>query len=170
MNIAALLLLLACDPQAEPAAPAAPAHPATASTGAGLPPGHPPIAGAAPAASTAGSSTAETPTAEPIPKAEGEEGRTVAEVHAQKAELSGKPVSVRGKVVKFNAAILGTNWVHLQDGSGSAGSGDNDLTAQIAGTVEVGQVVTIRGTVATDKDFGAGYSYPVIVQDGAVQP
>ena len=56
------------------------------------------------------------------------------------------------------------------ESSGSAASSDNDLTAQIAGTVEVGQVVSIRGTVATDKDFGAGYSYPVIVQDGVVQP
>lgn len=165
MSIVALLLLIACDPQPEPAAPAAPPHPEMPATAGGLPPGHPPITSApSPAAA------AEAPAAEPIPKAEGEEGRTVAEVYAQKAELSGKPVVVRGKVVKFNAAILGTNWVHLQDGSGSAASSDNDLTAQIAGTVEVGQVVSIRGTVATDKDFGAGYSYPVIVQDGVVQP
>ena len=34
-------------------------------------------------------------------------GRTVAEVFAQRAQLDGKPVAVRGKVVKFLPGIMG---------------------------------------------------------------
>lgn len=174
------LLLLACDPQGETAPPeaAAPASPSAAP--AGLPPGHPPITtgGAGPGAAMQQAAAPEAPASEgtaaeavaPVPRAAGEDGRSVAEVYAQKAELSGKSVAVSGRVVKFNPNIMGANWVHLQDGSGSAATGDQDLTAKISGTVAVGDVVTIRGTLATDKDFGAGYSYAVILEDGAVVP
>jgi hypothetical protein len=80
-------------------------------------------------------------------------GKTVAEVFASKDALSGKPVVVRGKVVKVNNGILGRNWVHLQDGTGAPGT--NDL-------------MVARGNVAINKDFGAGYSYPVLVEDAAI--
>jgi hypothetical protein len=30
----------------------------------------------------------------------------------------------------------------------------------------VGDVVTARGTLYKDKDFGAGYQYPAIVEEG----
>ena len=53
---------------------------------------------------------------EAVAKADG--GYTVAEIHAQAEALSGKPVRVRGQVVKFTANIMGTNWIHLQDGTG----------------------------------------------------
>lgn len=93
-------------------------------------------------------------------------GKTVADVYAQKAALSGKPVTVRGKVVKFNAQIMGRNWLHIQDGSGSAGT--NDLTVTTAATVKVGDVVTIKGTLALNRKFGPGYSYAVIVEQATV--
>lgn len=105
----------------------------------------------------------------PVAKAEGETGRTVAEVYAQKGTLSGKPVAVRGKVVKFNAGIMGKNWVHLQDGSGTPAAGDFDLTVTTDGTAGVGDVVLIRGVVGTDRDFGAGYAYPVIVEEATIE-
>ncbi|MCK6503046.1 hypothetical protein L6R53_06565 [Myxococcota bacterium] len=181
MLVLLLSVLLACDSQAPTATPegAAPAADPAAATGpAGLPPGHPPIDGSAgaapapadPAAAAPHGADASAAPVEAVPKAEGADARTVSEVFAQKAELAGKPVAVRGKVVKFNPNIMGANWVHLQDGSGSSTGGDHDLTLQIKDTVAVGDVVTIRGTVVTDKDFGAGYAYDVIVQDGAVVP
>ncbi len=74
---------------------------------------------------------------------------------------------VRGKVVKFNAGILGHNWIHLQDGSG--GNGTNDLTITTDATVKVGDVVTMRGTVALNRDFGAGYNYPLILENATVE-
>ena len=35
--------------------------------------------------------------------------------------------------------------------------------------VKVGDVVIAEGTVAVNKDFGAGYSYPVMIEDANVK-
>jgi hypothetical protein len=86
-------------------------------------------------------------------------------VYASKTALKDKPVVVRGTVVKFNPGIMGRNWVHIRDGSGSPETKDNDLTLTTQDTVAVGDVVLARGTVRLDKDFGAGYTYPVILED-----
>jgi hypothetical protein len=93
---------------------------------------------------------------------------TVAEVWAKRASLGGKPVTVRGKVVKFNGGIMGRNWLHIQDGSGKAEDGTHDLTMTSDAVAKVGDVVTLTGTVAVDKDFGAGYSYAVIVEGATI--
>lgn len=102
-----------------------------------------------------------------VAKASGKDARTVAEVFAGKGDLKDKQVVVRGKVVKFNAGILGKNWIHLKDGTGAAGSDDITVTTQ--GAAAVGDVVTLRGVVHLDKDFGAGYAYGVIIEDAAVE-
>ncbi|HET7502888.1 MAG TPA: hypothetical protein VFK02_17825 [Kofleriaceae bacterium] len=114
-----------------------------------------PHGAAAPAAAAAG---------EKIEPAAG--GKTVAEIFAGKDALAGKPVVVRGKVVKVNNGILGRNWVHLQDGTGAPGT--NDLMVTTSATVTRGDVVVARGNLATNKDFGAGYSYPVLVEDARI--
>jgi len=84
--------------------------------------------------------------------------------------LKNKDVVVRGKVVKFLGGIMGKNWMHLQDGTGSAEKGDNDITVTTDEKVSVGDVVTVKGTLAADKDFGAGYRYEVIIENAKVQP
>jgi len=95
-------------------------------------------------------------------------GKTVAEAYAEKDALKDKPVVIRGKVVKFLSGIMGKNWLHLRDGSGSADKGDNDVTVTTNDVVAVGDTVTVSGTVRVDKDFGAGYRYPVIVEEAKV--
>jgi hypothetical protein len=102
-----------------------------------------------------------------VPKASGADARTVAEIYAQKTALKEKPVTVRGKVVKFNEGIMNRNWIHLRDGSGTAGK-DNDITVTTGDKAAVGDVVIVKGTLRVDKDFGAGYAYPVIVEDAKV--
>jgi hypothetical protein len=102
-----------------------------------------------------------------VAKASGSDARTVAEVHAQRMALKDKAVTVRGKVVKFNEGIMGRNWVHLRDGSGTAGK-DNDLTVTTGDKAAVGDVIVVKGKVQIDKDFGAGYAYPVIVEEAKV--
>jgi len=99
-----------------------------------------------------------------IARAEG--GKTVAEIYAAKSELSGKEVVVRGRVVKFTPAIMGTNWVHLQDGTGEEGA--NDLTITTSATVKVGDTVVARGALGVDRDFGYGYHYAVIIENGEI--
>lgn len=92
--------------------------------------------------------------------------KTVGEVFAEKASLAGKTVKVRGKVVKFSPEIMGKNWIHLQDGTGAAGS--NDLTVTTKGMAKQGDTVVVTGVIAADKDFGYGYKYAVIIEDASV--
>ena len=96
-------------------------------------------------------------------------GLSVADVIAKKMTLSGKPATVRGTVVKFNGGIMDRNWLHLQDGSGSADAKTNDLTVTTDADVKVGDVVTFTGIVGTNKDFGAGYAYDVILEKATLK-
>ncbi len=95
-----------------------------------------------------------------------EGGRTVAEIWSGRAALSGKTVIVRAKAVKVTPKILGMNWLHVRDGSGA--EGNNDLVVTTKAEVNVGDVVTVSGTLNTDKDFGSGYKYDVILEDATV--
>jgi hypothetical protein len=103
-----------------------------------------------------------------VAKATGADARTVAEVYAQRVALKEKSVTVQAKVVKYNAGIMGKNWLHLRDGTGKAEASDNDLTVTSQDVAKVGDVVVVKGVVRTDKDFGAGYAYPVIVEDAKI--
>lgn len=80
-------------------------------------------------------------------------------------EYQGKRILVAGKCVKVNPMIMGRNWVHIQDGSGES----NDLTVTTNDQVQVGDIVSIEGTIALDKDFGAGYRYDVIMEDARIK-
>jgi hypothetical protein len=101
-------------------------------------------------------------TVEPIAAPAG--GMSIADVWAKRESLAGRSVTVRGKVVKVNNGIMGRNWVHLQDGSGSAKDQTNDLTITTDTEVAVGDVVTFSGVLAVDKDFTAGYKYGAILE------
>jgi hypothetical protein len=98
-----------------------------------------------------------------------EEGKDIAWVYAGKDELAGQQVTLRGKVVKYNASILGWNFLHLQDGSGSASEGNNDMIVTTTAEAAVGDTVVASGTIILDKDFGAGYSYPVLIEDASIE-
>ena len=133
-------------------------------------------AGAAPAAAAPGAA-APAPMGTPAPapiliakvdKASGADARTVAEVWAQKGTLKEKTVSVRGKVVKYNPGVMGKNWLHLQDGSGDPAKGTHDITVTSQNTVAMGDVVTAKGVVRVDKDFGSGYTYAIIIEEAKV--
>jgi hypothetical protein len=132
------------------------------------------LAGAGSALATAHAGVAMTPAADAdnvkVPKASGTNARTVAEIVTKSAELNDKPVLVRGKVVKYNPEIMGKNWIHLRDGSGSAADNTNDVLVTTAQPAKTGDVLTVKGVVRTDKDFGAGYSYKVLIEDATLQP
>ena len=93
---------------------------------------------------------------------------TIADVWAKRAALAGKTVTVRGKVVKFNGGIMGRNWLHIQDGSGKAADATHDLTVTTDAVVKLGDIVTAKGVLAIDKDFGAGYVYKAILESAIV--
>jgi len=104
-----------------------------------------------------------------VPKAVGPNAQTVAEVVTQGEQLKDKTVLVRGTVVKFNAEIMGKNWVHLRDGSGSAANNTNDVLVTTKDQAKVGDVVVAKGIVRTDRDLGSGYSYKVLIEDATLQ-
>jgi hypothetical protein len=93
---------------------------------------------------------------------------SIADVWAKRKDLAGQTVTVSGKVVKFNGGIMGRNWMHIQDGSGDAAAKTNDLTVTSTDEAGVGDTVTATGVVGIDKDFTAGYVYPVIVENARV--
>lgn len=97
-----------------------------------------------------------------VPKADG--GLTIAEIFAGNKALDGKNVKIRGKVVKFSPMIMNRNWVHLQDGTRD---GENfDLTVTTQDVVNPGDIVTFEGILGLNRDFGAGYFYGVILENG----
>ena len=104
-----------------------------------------------------------------VDRAAGPDGRTVAEVYAQRLDLKGRKVAVHGKVVKVNPNIMGKNWIHVQDGTGDSPGKTNDLTVTSQAYPSVGDTVLIEGVVLTDKSYGMGYDFPVIIEDAAVQ-
>lgn len=97
---------------------------------------------------------------EGVAKAEG--GYTVEEILTRSSKLTGQKVKVRGRVVKFTADIMGTNWMHIQDGT------PGDLTVTTDTLVAKGDLVMVEGTLSVNKDFGAGYVYPAIIEKAMV--
>jgi hypothetical protein len=105
-----------------------------------------------------------------VPKASGSNARTIAEIMNKGAELKDQTVLVRGKVVKYNPEIMGKNWIHLRDGSGSAANKTNDVLVTTVNQAKIGDIVTVKGIVRTDQDFGSGYSYKVLIEEAILQP
>ena len=70
-------------------------------------------------------------------------------------------VEVNGTCAKVNAGIMGRNWIHLKP--------SQDDTADIVATSDalprVGERITIQAIVRLEKDFGSGYSYPILLEE-----
>jgi hypothetical protein len=126
--------------------------------------------GAKPQKKTLGSSGAKPSAQEDIKveKADGGNAYTVAELFKKRKELDNKDIILKGKVVKVTARIMNKNWLHIQDGTGSAQDGDNDMVVTTMDLPSVGDTVTIKGVLFSDKDFGSGYKYNAIVEFGQV--
>ncbi|MEN8146972.1 MAG: hypothetical protein ABFR02_05070 [Campylobacterota bacterium] len=121
------------------------------------------------AAASTHSSTQATPKtqeqAAPINVAKAEGGYSVEELYAKKAELKDQKITIKAKVVKVSKNIMGKDWVHLQDGTGVAGSTNDIIATGLNTTVNVGDVVTAKATLNTDVDLGYGYFFAVILQE-----
>lgn len=104
-----------------------------------------------------------------VTKASGPDAYTVAELYKKSSSLNKKIVVVRGEVVKFSANIMGKNWIHIQDGSGDPSKGTNDILVTTSSSAKAGDIVTAKGTLYKDKDFGSGYKYSVIVEEASIK-
>ena len=89
---------------------------------------------------------------------------TIAELLENKQEYANSEVQVSGVCTKLNPNIMGRNWIHLKDGS----KDDFDLVITSDVAVPEGHSVTMKGILVLDKDFGAGYSYSLIIENGKI--
>jgi len=104
-----------------------------------------------------------------VEKAAGANAYTVAELYEKASSLTGKTVILQAKVVKVSPNIMGKNWLHVQDGSGDPMKNTHDLVVTTAATPENGKIVTLEGTLNTNRDFGYGYLYAVLVEDAVIK-
>ena len=95
------------------------------------------------------------------------DGKTVQQIFSNKTALNGETVKVKGQVVKFNKQIMKRNWIHIQDGTGSEKEFDLVMTSNQE--VQVGDIIIAEGKVVVDKDFGAGYFFPVMIEDVKIE-
>lgn len=101
------------------------------------------------------------PTAGEVTRAAGD--LSIAELYEKRADLNGKTVSLRAKVIKVSNNIKGKTWLTLADGTGAAP--DNVLRVVTGGNAQIGQVLTVRGIVRVDVDLGAGYKYKLLIDE-----
>jgi hypothetical protein len=104
-----------------------------------------------------------------VAKATGANAYTVQEIFAKSEKLNKKKVVIKGKVVKVSTGIMGKNWIHIQDGTGSQAKKNHNLVCTTKDMADVNDVVTVSGVLAKDKDFGGGYKYSAIVEEASVK-
>ena len=91
---------------------------------------------------------------------------TIASLFENKTKYNGKMIQLKGEVVKFSSGIMDKNWIHFQDGTSF--NENFDLTVTTTQEVNIGDVITIKGKISLDKDFGYGYFYGVIMEDAKI--
>ena len=63
---------------------------------------------------------------------------------------------------------MGKNWLHIQDGTGDPMKNSHDLVVTTTDQLSGPKIITVEGTVAADKDFGAGYKYQVLIENATI--
>ena len=90
----------------------------------------------------------------------------VEDLYEKNTMLDGKTVMVKGKVVKISSAIMGKDWIHVQDDSKTPEKNKVIFTARMdTAEVNIGDTVTAQGTLRAKVDVGAGYYYDVLMED-----
>jgi len=77
-------------------------------------------------------------------------------------KYEGKTVQISGVCTKTNAGIMDRNWIHVKDGS----KDEYDLVITSDTFVPEGSTITMKATVTLNKDFGAGYKYDLLLENG----
>ena len=86
------------------------------------------------------------------------------ELFSKKELYANKSIIINGKVTKINNGIMNRNWIHISDGTQF--EENKSLTITTLDTVAVGDLVTFKGTLVLNKDFGYNYVYDIILEQG----
>lgn len=93
-------------------------------------------------------------------------GISLAELFKDEKSYAGKSVIIRGLVVKVNSGIMDRNWVHIIDGTRF--NTKSNLSISTTESIKVGDTLTFKGNVTLNKDFGKGYVYPILIEEGVL--
>lgn len=104
-----------------------------------------------------------------VGKASGANAYTVAELYEKRQSLDKNKVVLRGKVVKVSPGIMKSNWIHIQDGTGTAKDRNNDIIVTTQDLPSVGDEVTASGTVVNDLNLGSGYKFDVLIEEAKIE-
>jgi len=88
----------------------------------------------------------------------------IAELVKDPKKYAGKTIQISGECVKVNPGIMERNWIHLKDGT----KNDFDLVVTSDTFVPEGSIITVKALVSLNKDFGAGYTYDLILENGII--
>ena len=89
----------------------------------------------------------------------------IADLFSNKKKFEGQEIIVEGNCTKVNNGIMGRNWVHISDGSKINGK-PAEITVTTQASVDPGEHIAVKGKVVLNKDFGAGYRYEIILEEG----
>ena len=64
--------------------------------------------------------------------------------------------------VKVNPGIMGRNWVHLK----ALGDAEGEVVLTTQEEIPVGKAVRVKGLVRRNRDFGSGYRYDLLIEEG----
>lgn len=86
---------------------------------------------------------------------------TIKEIIQNPSKYKDQSVKILGMVTKINPNIMNRNWIHVQDGSADR----YDFVLTSSSTIPAGHQVVFEGIIRLNVDFGAGYSYDIIMED-----
>lgn len=92
---------------------------------------------------------------------------SIEKLYENKKSFSEKTVRITGKVTKRTPDVMGKTWIHIEDGTSF--SGKYDLTITTNQEVKVGDEIIVEGEISLNKDFGSGYFFEVMMEDGTIQ-
>jgi len=96
-----------------------------------------------------------------------EGGVKIGNLYQNASDYEGKEILVKGQITKVVRAVMGKNWVHMQDGSQNDGKFDLTITTQ--DSVAIGDVAVFKGILSTGKDFGTGFFYEIILEEATLR-
>lgn len=85
----------------------------------------------------------------------------IKEIIQNPEKFKDQAVKILGTVTKVNPNIMNRNWIHVQDGSAD----QYDFVLTSASNIPAGHQVVFEGIIRLNIDFGAGYSYDIIMED-----
>ena len=88
----------------------------------------------------------------------------IADLVKDPKKYEGQTIQISGVCTKINPNIMNLNWIHVKDGS----KDDYDLVITSDTFIPEGKSFTMKAKVVLNKDFGAGYVYDLILEEGVL--